>query len=224
LPSRPSPDPTPSPPPFQDKGGVLVTQADVDIAFKFLDAAGTGRLGLSALSSRLRAFFPETASPADAGALLGDDKALTKSLISDLLMDNTVTHFDPVAEAFKAFDPADTGALDPAALAPLFARLGLPAVTPEDADILAGAAAGAAVRRAQAHTHAHGLTPHHGHEEAGGGGHGNDGGGGAGGGGGGGRRGGDGHPRVTLEDFRLLLNKTRERPPTDEELGRRRDD
>ena len=32
---------------------------------------------------------------------MGDEKVITLQYLNDLLLDNTITHFDPVAETFK---------------------------------------------------------------------------------------------------------------------------
>ena len=57
--------------------------------------------------------------------LLGDKKEMTAAELHDLLDGNQITNFDPVAEAFKCFDPASTGFADILQTREIFARLGL---------------------------------------------------------------------------------------------------
>ena len=55
-------------------------------------------------------------------------------------MDNEVTNFDPVAEAFKAYDPEGTGFADLKVLRSIFANLGYGDITDDDLTILVEAA------------------------------------------------------------------------------------
>lgn len=78
----------------------MVTEQDIEVAFHFLDRKGLGRVNGSALRDRLMAFWPQMTS-AELKFLLGDEKEITSKYLKDLLLDNTITHFDPVVEAFK---------------------------------------------------------------------------------------------------------------------------
>lgn len=65
---------------------------------------------------------------------------MTLSDLRELLVDNEVQDFDPVAEAFKAYDPDGTGFVDPSALRIIFAGLGFGDLTADDITILVEAA------------------------------------------------------------------------------------
>jgi calmodulin len=120
---------------------VLVTEEDIDIAFKLLASGGDGsggssssRVGVKQLAERLRCFRPALEEE-EAAFTMGDEKFLTTRYLKDLLLDNTITHFDPIAEAWRCYDPEGTGRADRAALVGIFGRLGMP-MTDEDVGIL----------------------------------------------------------------------------------------
>jgi Ca2+-binding EF-hand superfamily protein len=56
--------------------------------------------------------------------------------IEELLLDNEVTNFDPVLEAFKAFDPEVGGSVDSSKLREVFRAYGFGELTSEELDIL----------------------------------------------------------------------------------------
>ena len=47
---------------------------------------------------------------------MNNKKEITMDDLKDLLLDNEITNFDPVAEAFKVFDPTGDGTLNGAKL------------------------------------------------------------------------------------------------------------
>jgi hypothetical protein len=130
------------------KGGVLVLEEDIAAAFKMLNRRGAGagggggRVSLAALAERLAALQPG-ATRDDAERLLGEDpkSGLTSKLLSDLLLDNTISSFDPAAAAFRALDPQGRGYIDFEALKAMWAGLGFTeALTHDDMALLAAAA------------------------------------------------------------------------------------
>ncbi len=189
---------------MQDKGGILITQDDIEIAFKILDRARSGKVGLGGLGSRLKAFFP-TMTDEEVAFVMGDEKYITRGFLSDLLLDNTVTNFDPVEAAFKAFDPEGRGYLDATALKAVFSKLGLGTLSDEDITILTDVTAGKAA--GGGHHHVHVSKDGKGDKS-----------------GAGAASAVPEGRRISLEDFRLLLGKTRQRPPTDEEMGRQKEE
>jgi len=82
------------------KGGVLVTNTEIQHAFNFLDIDKTGKISLANLKRRLGVFFPDMTAK-DYRFLMNNKKELTENDLMELLMDNEITNFDPVAEAFK---------------------------------------------------------------------------------------------------------------------------
>ena len=122
-----------------------MSASDIDAAFRFLDASGKGKITIGALRQKLSAFFPGKSIRcavkrvshvtrclliadmplSELKFLLGDKKEITPGELHDLLDGNQITNFDPVAEAFRCFDPAATGYADVAHTREIFARLGL---------------------------------------------------------------------------------------------------
>jgi len=105
--------------PKNARGGVLILEEDISAAFKMLNTKGagaggaSGRVSLAALADRLAALQPG-ATRDDARALLGEDPkaGMTSKMLTDLLLDNTISSFDPAAAAFKALDPQGRGFID----------------------------------------------------------------------------------------------------------------
>ncbi|CAM9261679.1 unnamed protein product [Hapterophycus canaliculatus] len=62
--------------------------------------------------------------------------------LQDVLLDNEVTNFDPVAEAFKAYDPSETGFMDTEILRSIFDNLGFGQLSDDDLAVLVEAADG----------------------------------------------------------------------------------
>lgn len=60
--------------------------------------------------------------------------------LKELLADNEITGFDPVAEAFKVYDPEGTGFADTDIMRQVFTGLGYTDLSDEDLDILVEAA------------------------------------------------------------------------------------
>ena len=85
---------------LNSKGGVLVTNAEIQNAFAFLDVDKSGKITLASLKKRLGVFFPDR-SAKDYRFLMNGKRELAEHDLIELLMDNDITNFDPVAEAFK---------------------------------------------------------------------------------------------------------------------------
>lgn len=124
---------------MQEFGGVLVTPEQIRLAFQFLDVDKTNRVTLENLRARLSIFY-DNLSLKDAKLLLNDEMELTEEYLSTLLLTNEVKNFDPVAEAFKAYDPEETGFISRDMLRYVFERLGFGALTDEDLGILVACA------------------------------------------------------------------------------------
>ena len=71
--------------------------------------------------------------------LLGDKKEISVAELRELLDGNQITNFDPVAEAFKCFDPSGSGFADIAHTRDIFTRLGLD-LSDEDVKVLVSTA------------------------------------------------------------------------------------
>ena len=82
------------------RGGVLVTPEEIKLAFDFLDCDKSGKVSLANLKKRLTVFFPEM-SAKEYRFMMNNKREMTLQDFNDMLLDNEVTNFDPVAEAFK---------------------------------------------------------------------------------------------------------------------------
>ena len=82
------------------KGGILVTNAEIENAFGFLDIDKTGKVSLANLKKRLSVFFPEMTGK-DYRFLMNGKREMTQHDMMELLSENEIVNFDPVAEAFK---------------------------------------------------------------------------------------------------------------------------
>jgi calmodulin len=67
----------------------------------------------------------------DAGAPL-----VSAADLKALLLDNDLANFDPVAEAFKVYDPSGTGFVELSTLRDVFRRLGFGELSEEDVSVL----------------------------------------------------------------------------------------
>ncbi|CAM9204921.1 unnamed protein product, partial [Discosporangium mesarthrocarpum] len=127
--------------PKNSKGGVLVTEEELQAAFEFFDVEGRGKITASALRKRLGAFY-RNMNAREYRFLMNNKPEMTLDDLREVLMDNEVTNFDPVAEAFKAYDPEGTGFIDPKVLHTIFQNLGFGQINEEDLSILIEAADG----------------------------------------------------------------------------------
>jgi calmodulin len=118
-----------------EKGGVFITRAEIESAFKFLDADKSGRISLAQIKKKLGVFFPEMHAK-DFKLLLKNRKETSVEELTALLLDNQVTQFDPVYEAFRAYDPQGDGCISKDNMAAVFTHLGLPPLGQNDVDML----------------------------------------------------------------------------------------
>ncbi|KAF4318187.1 hypothetical protein BBO99_00007428 [Phytophthora kernoviae] len=116
-------------------GGVLVTPEQIHTAFQFLDVEQKGRVTVDNLRARLGIFY-DSMSIKDVRLLLSEEAELTEEYLQALLLSNEVKNFDPVAEAFKAYDPEETGFISREMLRYVFERLGYGALSEDDLNVL----------------------------------------------------------------------------------------
>lgn len=120
---------------YQEFGGVLVTPDQIRAAFQFLDIDKKNRVTIENLRARLSIFY-DNLSLKDAKLLLNEETELTEEYLNTLLLTNEVKNFDPVAEAFKAYDLEESGFISRDMLRYVFERLGYGSLTEEDLNIL----------------------------------------------------------------------------------------
>ena len=125
--------------PKNEHGGVYVAESEIQAAFDILDADKNGFITLSNLRKRLGVFFPDM-TPKEYRFLMNNQKEMTFDDLHDLLASNTIENFDPVTEAFKLYDPENTGFIKPSKLKEIFEVYGLGDVPDDDVEILGRAA------------------------------------------------------------------------------------
>lgn len=114
---------------------------DIKSAFDFLDVEGKGVVTASRLRKRLGAFH-RPLSTRETRVLMNGKTEVTLNDMREVLLDNEVTNFDPVVEAFKVYDPDCTGYMDTDILRRIFDNLGFGKMSDKDLDVLVDAADG----------------------------------------------------------------------------------
>ena len=104
-------------------------------AFDFFDVSGSGKITLADLKNRLGAFY-KNVPLREYKFLMNNQSELTLDDLRSLLENNEIKNFDPVAEAFKVYDPQETGYVDTNVLKGIFEKLGFGTITKEDIQIL----------------------------------------------------------------------------------------
>ena len=121
--------------PRNSRGGVLVTDEELQSAFDFFDAEGSGKITQAQLKKRLGVFYKDMPNK-EYKFLMNDQSELTLDDLRELLLDNEVKNFDPVAEAFKVYDPEGTGFIDTSVLKAIFENLGFGEISEDDLAVL----------------------------------------------------------------------------------------
>ena len=112
-----------------------MSDEELRAAFEFFDKDGKGKITLGDLRSRLGAFYTNMPMK-EYKFLMNNQSEMTFDDLKALLQDNEITNFDPLAEAFKAYDPAGTGYVDQGVLRRVFETLGFGEITDDDMKIL----------------------------------------------------------------------------------------
>jgi len=113
----------------------MVDDTEIEAAFRFFDPEGKGSITLQDLKKRLQPFYKDMPI-AEYKFLMGSSKSITAKELKELLSENDVAGFDPVAEAFKVYDPSNTGYVQPGVLRDIFRRLGFDDLSDEDMHVL----------------------------------------------------------------------------------------
>ncbi|RHY27194.1 hypothetical protein DYB32_006963 [Aphanomyces invadans] len=79
-------------------------------------------------------------STRDYRVLLNNESELTEQTLCDLLLENDIADYDPVAEAFRAYDPDGTGFVSLEVLSRLFDSLGYGKLSEDDLRVLVATA------------------------------------------------------------------------------------
>eukprot|EP00741_Cyanophora_paradoxa_P006467 tig00001003_g6262.t1 len=114
--------------------GIKIDEEELRAAFEFFDVNGKGKLTPADLKARLTAFYKNL--PVREYKFLISEPDFTLKTLTKLLQDNELTNFDPVKEAFKLYDPQETGFVDAEVLRQIFVNLGYGEISPEDLQVL----------------------------------------------------------------------------------------
>lgn len=117
------------------RGGVYVNPSELHQAFEFFDMDGKGFITLADLKKRLGVFY-QNLSLREYKFLMNNRQELTEADLLQLLQNNELTNYDPVAEAFKIYDPNDTGFIDLDVFREILSNLGFGEITNADIQTL----------------------------------------------------------------------------------------
>ena len=115
-------------------GSVPIDEEELSAAFDFFDVDKTGKLNAAGVKTRLSAFYRNLPSK-EIKLLLGEG-TFTKDTLRGLLENNDLGAYDPIREAFKAFDPNNTGYADTDTLRHIFESLGFGDIDDDDLNVL----------------------------------------------------------------------------------------
>merc|ERR1719329_389589 len=121
--------------PKNDKGGLLITEDELRVAWDFFDINGKTKLTMGDIKRRLQTFYKDITSR-EVKFLLNNQPEISFEDLYALLRDNQLTNFDPVKEAFKVYDPHNTGFVDMDMVKMFFKDLGYGDISDEDAKII----------------------------------------------------------------------------------------
>ncbi|KAF0981486.1 hypothetical protein FDP41_012143 [Naegleria fowleri] len=122
---------------------MLISKKEVEEAFRFLDVRQKRKLTPKDLKARLKMFYPNMTNK-EYKFLIYEPEFTIQTLQNILNIDtkssiygsNFYKSYDPVKEAFKVFDPKDTGFVDEKHLKEMMEQLGLGPITTEDLKVL----------------------------------------------------------------------------------------
>lgn len=86
--------------PRDENGSILMLEDEVEAAFKFLDVKQTGKVTLLGLKQRFGVFYNSLPVQRIKNMMDGRHN-FTLEMMKELVIDNGINDFDPVAEAFK---------------------------------------------------------------------------------------------------------------------------
>ncbi|CAD7970108.1 unnamed protein product [Amoebophrya sp. A120] len=121
--------------PRNEKGGILIGEKELKVAWDFFDQKGTGKISAHEIKKRLAVFY-KNVSVKEIRYLLNNQSEITFDELRDLLKDNTLKNVDPVKDAFRVYDPNDTGEIDIGVIQELFQGLGFGEISDEDAQFI----------------------------------------------------------------------------------------
>ena len=117
-----------------------VTEKELEDAFAFFsggekDEDGNEIVTLEALKTKLGAFY-ENVPSREYKFLLKGMESMTLAQLKKIVSSSMLSTFDPSAEAFKVYDPDETGYVDTEILKGIFKKLDFGDITNEDLKVL----------------------------------------------------------------------------------------
>jgi Ca2+-binding EF-hand superfamily protein len=103
--------------------------------FKFIDPSNYGRVKLPDLKKKVSLFARELRGN-DYKLLMTGKNEMSISELHDILKNNELDNFDPIREAFRFFDPDNTGSVDMERLREIFLLLGYGELSYADLNLL----------------------------------------------------------------------------------------
>jgi hypothetical protein len=116
-------------------GGVLVTPSELQLAFSMLEPDKQGCISINNLKKKLGPLLPELTSK-EYRFLMNDKKDFSLDDLKNILMENEISHFDPVAEAYKIFAHSAESSLNGDMLRQAFIAYGFGELSDEEFEIL----------------------------------------------------------------------------------------
>jgi calmodulin len=116
-------------------GGIYVHEKDIETLFKFIDSGNNGRITLADLKKKVPMFAKDMTNR-DFKFLMAGKQDLSLRELYDILKYNELEDFDPVAEAFRFYDPDNTGFMDLQRLREVLSMLGYGDLSYGDLQIL----------------------------------------------------------------------------------------
>ncbi|KAF4733367.1 hypothetical protein FOZ62_004039 [Perkinsus olseni] len=121
------------------RGGVLVREEALRVAWDFFDFKGAGKITVNDLKERLVPFNKNITSK-DLKFMMNNQNEMTFKELFALLRGNQLTGFDPAAEAFKMYDPQNTGYVNMDTVKEFFGSAGYGALSDDDTKAILQAA------------------------------------------------------------------------------------
>ncbi len=117
------------------KGGILVNPSELHQAFEFFDVDNKGYITIQDLKKRLGVFY-QNLSLREYKFLMNNKSELTEHELYQILAQNELNNYDPVLEAFKIYDPNETGYIDLEVFKEILMNLGFSDITEQDIQTL----------------------------------------------------------------------------------------
>eukprot|EP00002_Diphylleia_rotans_P037111 TRINITY_DN8265_c0_g1_i2.p1 TRINITY_DN8265_c0_g1~~TRINITY_DN8265_c0_g1_i2.p1 ORF type:complete len:224 (+),score=63.43 TRINITY_DN8265_c0_g1_i2:43-714(+) len=123
-----------------ENGGIAIDEDEIQAAFNFLDINETGEIDKATLQRVLGCFF-KSWSDREYNLLMSEfGGKVTAGGLKDLLIGNELANFDPIREAFKVYDPLETGFMSTEILRNITESLGHGTISQDDLDSMIYAA------------------------------------------------------------------------------------